>query len=429
MTRQRTVLYVERNVDGTIGGSYRSLLYLVRLLPKDRWRPVVAFYRDHHLIEEYKRAGCKVLLLEYPRSRNLVAQIGWLAKVPPIRAGVLLIQKAVNLLVGSLALVASHSRLLRDERVDLVHLNNGVMSGTELLVASRLRGIRTVVHQRGIGPLPPVFRTVRHLIDHVIAVSDAARDHLVSHGLSAARCTTIHNGIEPDEFRATVRRSATDVRASLGIPADALVIGNSGMIKVWKGQMVLVQAMARLRDRHPNAYCLIVGGTSDSFDGDAIYLKQMQEFVASHGLTERVKFAGYQQLVAEFIQVFDIMVHTSIDPEPFSRSVLEGMTMGRPMVASRTGGTPEAIEHGVTGLLVEPGDVDGLAAELDVLIRDGALRSTLGDRARRRIDQRFSIRTNVEATQRVYATVFGEHAGPRGAAVPASVHARGERDE
>jgi glycosyltransferase involved in cell wall biosynthesis len=408
MKSSRTVLYVERNVDGTIGGSYRSLLYLVRLLPKDRWRPIVAFYRDHHLVEDFRKAGCRVLILEYPQSTNLVAKAGRLARLALARALIVAAQKAINFARGSLWLFASHVALLLRERVDLVHLNNGVMSGPELLAASRALGIKTVVHQRGIGTIPASFKSIRGLIDHVISVSNAARDHLIAHGLSAERCTTVHNGIDPEEFRASVTRDAQEVRASLGIPAGALVIGNSGMIKLWKGQLVLVQAVAKLRAAHPDVRCLLVGGTSDSYDGDTIYLKQILDFIKAHNLEGCVHFVGYQPKVAEFIQVFDIMVHTSTDPEPFSRSVLEGMAMQRPMVATRTGGTPEAIEEGVTGLLVEPRDDGELAQKLDLLIRTPSLRAELGERARQRVQERFSIQTNVEATQRIYAAVFHE---------------------
>jgi glycosyltransferase involved in cell wall biosynthesis len=402
----RTVVYVERNVDGTIGGSYRSLLYLVQLLPKDRWRPIVVFYRDHHLVEAYRKAGCEVLLFDYPQATNLVAKAGALGRFGPTRAAILVAQKGINFARGSLALIARYVSLFRRERAAVLHLNNGVMSGTELLVAARMLGVRTIVHQRGIQPLPSSFKSIRRLIDHVISVSDAARDHLVQHGLDPAACTTVHNGIDPEGFRGTVTRDAAEVRASLGIPADALIVGNAGMVKAWKGQHVLVEAMGQLRESHPNAYCVIVGGTSDNYQGDTVYLKRITDTIEQYRLHDRVQILGYQAVVADYLQIFDVMVHTSIEPEPFSRSVLEGMTMGRAMVASRTGGTPEAIEHGVTGILVEPNAPGELATQLAALLGDPQRRAALGDRARQRIDERFSIRTNVEATQRIYARVL-----------------------
>jgi glycosyltransferase involved in cell wall biosynthesis len=406
---RRTVLYLERNVDGTIGGSYRSLLYLVRGLPKDAYRPIAVFYRSHHLVEEFKKAGCQVLLRHYPSTIRLVDRMRVLSRwrvLAPLSMAARFIQKALNFIHGAVALFFSWLFVLLKERVHLVHLNNGVMSATELLFASRLLGVKTVVHQRGIGALPNAFKRVRPLIDHVICVSDAARENLIAHGLPPERCTTVHNGIDPDEFRASIARSPQAVRRELGIPDDRVVVGNAGMIKEWKGQFVLVQAIEKLWRAHPRLHCLIVGGTADQHGEDAAYLRRIQEYIQEHELTGCIQIVDYQRNIAEFIQVFDIMVHTSTAPEPFSRSVLEGMTLGRAMIATRTGGTPEAIEDGVSGILVPPNDPTQLAEQIDRLARGPELRRDLGMRAQERIRDRFLIRTNVASTQRIYERIL-----------------------
>jgi glycosyltransferase involved in cell wall biosynthesis len=406
---RRTVLYLERNVDGTIGGSYRSLLYLVKGLPKDAYEPIAVFYRAHHLVEEFKKAGCQVLLLRYPSTVRLVDRLPILRRwrLPaPISAAVRLLQKGLNFVHGAGSLFVLWLFVLLKERVHVVHLNNGVMSGTELLLASCLLGVKTVVHQRGIGELPNAFKGVRPLIDHVICVSDAARENLIVHGLPPERCTTVHNGIDPDEFRASIARSPQAVRGELGITDDTVVVGNAGMVKEWKGQLVLAQAIEKVWRSHPRLRCVIVGGTSDQHGEDAAYLRRIQEYIHEHELGGRIQLVDYQQNVAEFIQVFDIMVHTATAPEPFSRSVLEGMTLGRAMIATRTGGTPEAIEDGVSGILVRPNDPTQLAEQIDRLAREPALRRELGVRAQERIRDRFLIRTNVESTQRIYERVL-----------------------
>lgn len=402
MSDCRTILYLERNIDGTIGGSYRSLLYLVKLLPKDRWRPIVIFYRDHELVEEFRKAGCRVLLLEYPRPLNLVGLVRWRSQRSPVRRIVLFVQKTLNFLGGSVVLFLSHLALLRRERVDLVHLNNGVMGAPELLVAGRFLGVKTVVHQRGIEALPRSFQYLRRCIDYVICVSDAAREALLKQGLSPERSRTVHNGIDPEEFKASILRDARTVRTSLGLPDDAIVVGNAGMIREWKGQLVLVEAMARLQASHPKLYCVLVGGVSDTYAADMAYAERVKTFVKEHHLSDRVRIVGYQPRIAEFIQIFDVMVHSSIDPEPFSRSILEGMSLGRALVGTRTGGTPEAIKDGVSGLLVAPNDADAMSEAIDRLLRSPALSGSFGRVAERRVREEFSITTNVESTLKVY---------------------------
>ncbi|MCP9456350.1 MAG: glycosyltransferase family 4 protein [Nitrospira sp.] len=406
----RTILYLERNRDGTIGGSYRSLLYLVERLDTQRYRPVVMFYRDHHLIDEFRKAGCKVLLLDYPDAVRLVRddRADDSSAIKYLRGAALVFQKIINFFHGTVRVFLRDFFLLLRERIHLVHLNNGMFTEPELLLAAKLLGVKTVVHQRGIGPLPRSVKWLTYFVDHVICVSDAARMNLIEHRVPSAKCTTIHNGIDPDKFLGGITRSAQEVRKELGIDEDCPVIGVAGMIRRWKGQLVLVKAMEQISKKHPQARCLIIGGISDQNPFDKAYLEEIQSFIRDHRLEPWVKIIDYQPRIAEYIQAFDIMVHTAIDPEPFSRAVLEGMTLGRAMIATRTGGTPEAIEDGVSGILVPPNDPNALADQIDRLLTDIALRRRLGNEALNRIRDHFMIETNVRATDRLYRLLLHE---------------------
>jgi len=406
----RNILYLERNVDGTIGGSYRSLLYLVRLLDKSRYHPVAAFYREHHLIDEYRKSGCTVTILTYPPIIRLVDWMPLSASrvLSPLRWALLFLQKCLNFVSGTLRVFIGNLALLLKERISVVHLNNGMLTAPELLLASKLLGVKTVVHQRGIGKLPGTVRWLAKLVDHVACVSDAARLNLIQQGIPAEKCTTIHNGIAPDEFLAGITRTPKQVREALGLPADSLIIGVAGMIRGWKGQLVLVKAMVEVRDKHPNARCLVIGGVSDQHEADRAYRDEILSFIRAHHLESQVTLIDYQPRIAEFIQIFDIMAHTAIDPEPFSRSVLEGMTLGRALIATRTGGTPEAIEDGVSGILVPPNDPIMLAEQINALLCNADLRARLGAQAQERIRKHFMIESNVEATEQVYRTVLHE---------------------
>lgn len=403
----RTILYLERNRDGTIGGSYRSLLYLVQRLDKERYRPIVVFYREHHLVEQFRQAGCKVLLLDYPDAIRLVGDdSGSNATKGLVREALLLLQKVLNFVHGTLRVFARDLLLLLRERVYVVHLNNGVFTEPELLLAAKVLGVKTVIHQRGIGSLPRSVKWLARLVDHVICVSDAARVNLIEQGVPSGKCTTVHNGIDPAQFLRGITRSAQDVRKELGIDEGCPIIGVAGMIRGWKGQLVLVKAMVRISKQHPNVRCLIIGGISDQNPFDKAYLDEIRNFIRDHHLEPWVKIIDYQPRIAEYMQIFDIMVHTAIDPEPFSRSVLEGMTLGRAMIATRTGGTPEAIEDGVSGILVPPNDSDALADQVIRLLDNGAFRVRLGVQAQDRIWKHFQIDRNVRATMQVYESLL-----------------------
>ncbi|MCP9442482.1 MAG: glycosyltransferase family 4 protein [Nitrospira sp.] len=403
----RTILYLERNRDGTIGGSYRSLLYLIQLLDKQRYRPVVVFYRDHHLVEQFRQAGCKVLVLDYPDAIRLVGD----ERAPNgingvVRGTLLLVQKVLNFVHGTIRVLIRDLLLLLRERVHLVHLNNGMFTEPELLLAAKFLGIKTVVHQRGIGPLPRSVKWLARLVDHVICVSDAARINLIEQGVPSEKCTTIHNGIDPEQFLQGITRSAQDVRKELGIDTSCPIIGMVGTVRRWKGQLVLVKAMVEISKKHPNARCLIIGGISDQNPFDKAYLDEIMNFIRDHHLEPWVRIIDYQPRIAEYMQVFDVMVHTSIDPEPFGRVVLEGMSLGRAIIATGIGGIPEVIKDGSSGMFIPPNDPVLLADRIARLLADPALRDRLGCEAKARAHKHFSTEENARATENIYQLLF-----------------------
>lgn len=408
MAPRRNILFAEQNLDGTTGGSYRSLLHLVKRLDRSRYRPVVAFYRDHDLMPAYRASGCEVLLLHYPTAVNLRRRWEGAARRwgAPLRLLISLVQPATNLIRVSGFLLLRNLYMIGRRGIDVVHLNNGVTVGAELLVAAKLLRRKLVIHQRGIGPVPRWNARLAGWADHIICVSDSARDNLVAHGIERSKCTTVHNGIDPEEFLSTIRRSPAEVRASLGIGLDCPVVGMAGMIREWKGQMVFLEAILRIHARQPGLRCLIMGGVADRDDKDRAYLETLRGFIARHRLGDTVQILDYQPKVAEFLQIFDVMIHAAVDPEPFSRVVIEGMALGRALVATNTGGTPEAIEDGVSGILVPPNDPVAMAAGIERLLEQPAERRRLGLAAQEKIRREFLIQGNVEATERVYDALF-----------------------
>jgi glycosyltransferase involved in cell wall biosynthesis len=305
------------------------------------------------------------------------------------------------------ALLLRNLFVLLRERVDVLHLNNGVTIGAEFLIAAKLLGLKCVIHQRGITPVPRWCQWVARRADHVICVSDAAKDNLLANGLLADRCTAIHNGINMDALRRQITRRPEEVREALGIEADRAIVGLAGMIRPWKGQMVLVKAMERVKDSHPEALAIIMGGISDQNTRDREYYDEICEYVRERRLERWIRLLDHQANAPEFLQIFDVMVHTAIDPEPFSRVVIEGMALERPIVASATGGTPEAIADGVSGFLVPAGDSQALADRIVTLLERHDLRARFGRAARETVEQKFLIQSHIARTQAVYDRLEG----------------------
>jgi glycosyltransferase involved in cell wall biosynthesis len=288
--------------------------------------------------------------------------------------------------------------LLRERRVDLVHLNNSILRNHPWIIAALVAGIPCITHERGLSRHFDLrSRLTSRALDAVICISSAVRNNLVTRGLGWLPIVTIHNGLDPEEMRVT--QSTNAIRAEHGIPEHARLIGMVGNIKPWKGQEVLVRAVALLRDAFPDLVCLLVG---DSAPAEREFRNQVAQLINELDLSGRVLVTGYRDDVANYVNALEIQVHASIAPEPFGRVLLEAMALGKPLVASNSGGVPEIVVDGVTGLLFEPGNVDALASCLKTLLAQPALATECGRAGRCRLDSEFSIRRNVEQTEALY---------------------------
>ena len=388
-------------MDGTIGGSYYSLLYLIRGLDRARYEPLVVFYTAHRLLDAFRDAGAETIVWPRPRpfalDRRLPDRLQWL-RWPVVVAG-----KALNLLRGLLIPALSRAWFLVAKRIDIVHLNSSITRNHDWMLAAMLAGRKCVTHERGINQrYSAVSRYFGRRLDAVVCVSEAVRQNMRDRAGDWRNLLVIHNGLDPAAMR--VRTSPLALRQAYGIAPEAPVVVMVGNIKGWKGQDILVRAIAAVRRVCPRVRCVLVGDTSPL---DQDYARAVSELVESLGLGDCITFAGSHEHVADFLAMSDIVVHASVLPEPFGRVVLEAMACRRPVIGSNSGGVPEIIEHGETGLLFPPGDVYRLADALVRLITNEEEARRMGEKGYDRLVSRFHIARNVEATERVYTSLCG----------------------
>jgi len=172
-----------------------------------------------------------------------------------------------------------------------------------------------------------------------------------------------------------------------------------GNIRKWKGQDVLVRAFAGLVGEHENLKCVFVGSETAS---DREFRLQLDRLVHQLGLADRVIFAGYRERVADYMNALDVVVHASVDPEPFGRVLIEAMALGKPVVAARAGAIPEIIDEPNCGLGFMPGDHSDLCSVLRILVSSSDRRLRIGNAGRRRARDEFNITRNVSETQKIY---------------------------
>jgi glycosyltransferase involved in cell wall biosynthesis len=221
---------------------------------------------------------------------------------------------------------------------------------------------------------------------------------MMAHGVDYENMVTIHNGFDPES--AMVRTPPEVIRERHGLREGDLTLGIVGNIKEWKGQETVVRSIAIVRKAFPDVKCLIVGDTGE---GDRYYEKRIRELIDRMDLAGNIIFTGFQKNVPDYINVMDILIHASIDPEPFGRVLLEGMALKKPLIGASGGAVPEIVEEGASGLTFIPGDPESLAAAISSLAPNRARMKRMGETGYLRLMDRFHIRQNLEATERIYA--------------------------
>lgn len=232
----------------------------------------------------------------------------------------------------------------------------------------------------------------------VIANSRATGDAFVAAGGRASLVRVVHNGIDPAPFDAVTEAGTARVRAELGAPAGAPVVAHVGRFHPWKGQDVLIRALAGV----PEVRAWIVGAP---LFGEQRYEDDLKRLAASLGVADRVVFTGFRNDVPTLLCAADVIVHSSVYPEPFGRVVVEGMLAGRPVIAARAGGIPEIAADGDTALLVPPGDAAALTGALATLLRSPDLRARLASRGRAHARAKFSRDAMVRGVEDAISSV------------------------
>jgi glycosyltransferase involved in cell wall biosynthesis len=360
---------------------------------------MVAFYDDHHVAEKMRQEGVDVRILRNFQPLDFgAALLKGGAAARRFAQFLTPVQKAGNLVWFFLRPALSYARFLNANAIDLVHLNNSINTNHDWMLAAKLARVRLVSHERGISERPT--RTARWLgksADRLVCITKMVRSRLLEHGIAADKAVVIYNGVDPNEVR--VRTAAPDLRRAYGIaPADP-VIGVIGNIKKWKGQEVAVRATALLKSSWPTVKCMLVG---EHVKADQ-YGEHLQRLVRDLHLEGNVMFTGYQRHPADFINVMDVVVHTSIEPEPFGRVNIEAMYLGKPVVATNLGGPLEIFVDGKNGLLIEGNRPELLADRVSSLLKDPAWRARMGAMARQTVIERFTVAQTAREIEELYA--------------------------
>ena len=354
--------------DTNIGGAGNHLLNYLRSYDRNRIEVAVAMPRGGMLMERILPLGVHIYLLDCLRDKSF--------DIPAIKA---------------------LSRLIREDNPDIVH-THGALSGR---IAGKRCGKHVVFTRHSgfslnpfftKGPGKAFFRIINdRYADRIIATSSACRDDMISCGVSKSKIDLILNGSPPIAKCSDQERA--QLRLEYGFATDDFLAGIVARIEPYKGQMFVVEA-ARILKETDQKVKIIIAGTGS-------YGDEVKKRAKELGLDDIIVFTGFLQDVAPLFNILDVQINASY-VETSSLSLLEGMSIGLPAIASNDSGNPLVIQDGVNGLLFKSRDSKALADCIIRLRSSPELACTLMTGALEVYDSKFTCERFARDTEATY---------------------------
>ncbi len=351
-----------------LGGAERQLVYLMQALSEHYAFHVVFYHEDEHSHVEALRA--------------LGIPVEWIARAPGWR--------------GTALFLRDLTQKIRHIAPDILHLwliSAHVWGSLAYWLSGRpcpvVAAVRNAVPNHRLMAL--VYRVLMTYTHVVTCNTRRTRQDLLAHGVCTQNVAYIPNGIDAGAYETSA--CAARVKRDWHIPLDKTVIGAVGRIVAQKNPMMFVEMARSLARSHADVHFVMVG------DGEL--RPRVEDAIAQYGLRDRFTLVGTQRDIAAWLNVFDIFVLTSAH-EGMPNVVMEAMCARLPVVATAVGGVPELLSHGQSGLLVEPGDVQGLVQRVADLLQDRPGREALGHQGRHAIETHYALDRMAEATAKVY---------------------------
>ena len=394
------ILFIENSVG--LSGSTMSLCTLLNYLDSDLFEAHIVLSRHEQeafLLGHLRRPGDLTVIT----ARRSLRQTGMAQRI--LESLGVRRRRLARLVIRFVALLDIFAvkfpyawrlyRYAKERRIALIHQNNGFDLGA--LILSKLLHVPLVAYQRGDEWNSATVRWLAPYVRRYIANSEATQKNLLSLGLPATQISVVYPPLDLMTF--DPRRASSVERKTFGLDDSNPCFGILGMLVGWKGHPVFLRAAKRVIDRMPDARAFIIGGP---LKGGEDYLQELRALAEELGIESQVIFTGFRSDVANLLPLLDVVVHTSVQPEPFGRVIVEAMAMKRPVVASGAGGPLEIIEDGRTGFLVPPGDDVILADRIVKLLEDTELARRIGEAGYVDVIERFSPQKHARSVAEIY---------------------------
>ena len=361
------ILYLHN--ESIMGGAEISLLNLVKRLDKKLFTPHFACSKEGPFIDELRNIKIHPDFVQFPSIR-------W---PNPVRI---------------CNTIRDLKNIVKNKQIDLIH-SNQPRSNLFGAIAAKINSVPIVWHERclerGRFDSDNIFS---FLPDRIICNSGAVRNRFTKDKIDT-KIRTIINGVDLSEFDPESNGSV--IRKEFNIDEDELVIGTIGRIDPEKGHEFFLESARIILQDIEKVRFLVVGDTSSN----PSFEKTLYEMSAGKGIEKKTIFTGFRRDIPQLLASMDVVVLPS-EIDACSRVLFESMAMQKPLVAVNAGGTPEIVQDGITGLLVQPRDSSEMAKCIKRLLNDKNLAGQYGKAGRKRVEEMFTIERNIKETESVY---------------------------
>lgn len=385
------------------GGTAKYLASLLPLLDKNRFSVEIVSYGDGPFIQQVVKEGWKV----HYRSNW---RFPWGESIEESMAGKKQEGLAIYLkylLAGTVqmfVMVPAIVRWLRKHQIQLVHLNNDLLSHLPLLLAARISGCKTLCHFHGWRSFTFTERLFASCADEFVTISEAGAAFF-NQGRKSRKMIPIPNGLSVNGKLNDFVEKRVRQRKLLGIDGQTKVISIIGRLVPWKGQEIFIRALREVIQNNPDVVGVILG--HDPFPNQA-YLKKLQNVAKELGIESHIQFLPWQEDVWSIYAASDVVVHASTEPEPFGLVILEAMFAKKPVIATKGGGVSDLVIHEETGYLVKPGSSKELADALMCVVTDSLRAARLAEAGEKRAKTYFTMERNASKIQEVYEQLLSD---------------------
>jgi len=371
MTRQHRIKILHLITSLEVGGAQHGLLLGLPRFDSDRYEHVICSLMDRmQMAAQFRQAGIVGHSLGLSRKTDLTVALRLRSLLKQLRPDVL------------------HTYLLHSNVLGRIV---GRLTGDPAIISSE----RTIGQASLGGRL--ATRLTNPLADAVEVNSDTGAE-AIQHGLGvpAAKIEIVRSGIDLDAYAGPLRRQ--EIRSELGLKDDQHLVLYVGRLRPVKGVEYGIRAFASAMAQHPNIHIALAG------EGEQ--LGDLRKLAIELGVQEAVTFLGVRNDLPDLLSAADSVLMPSLT-EGFPRTAIEAMAAGKPVIATRVGGTPEAIIDDETGILVSPVDIAAMTNALVQLVGDTQLQARLGSAGRRRAEQHYSVDNYVTRLDDLYHQLLG----------------------